>query len=104
MAEGPRLPRKDTTLRHFRETLEGAAYQIGVLLAIQRHRAGLTQWELAQSVGGMEQIDISRIENGHGTAVDDQAIDRLFDRVDLPCGTGYADFVKWWRENESRLT
>ena len=50
MAEGPYLPRKDTALRRSREALEGVAYQIGVLLAIQRNRYGLTQWDLAGEI------------------------------------------------------
>jgi len=57
VAEGPRLPRKVTALRRARESLEGVAYQIGVLLAIQRNRRRITQWDLAAELG-VEQITI----------------------------------------------
>jgi ribosome-binding protein aMBF1 (putative translation factor) len=98
MPEGPRLPRKDTALKRSREALEGAAYQIGVLIAIQRNRAGWTQWDLAQDVGA-EQIAISRIENGQPAPIPDDAIDSLFREIDLPTEGPHADFIKWWRDH-----
>ena len=100
MAEGPRLPRKATTLRRLRESLEGIAYQIGVLLNIQRNRARITQWDLGNELD-IDQVDISRLENGEPAAVSDAKVDRLFRRLDLPADGAHANFVKWWRDNST---
>ena len=98
MAEGPRLPRKDTSLKRTRETLEGAAHQIGVLLAIERNRWRLTQEELADELG-VGQIAISHMENGRPAAIPDPAFDALFKRFELTSGGAHADFLEWWRDH-----
>jgi hypothetical protein len=98
MAEGPRLPRKDTSLKRTRETLEGAAHQIGVLLAIERNRWRLTQEELADELG-VGQITISRMENGLPAGIPDDAFDALFERFELTSGGVHANFLKWWRDH-----
>ena len=77
MAEGPRLPRKATALRRAHETIEVVAYQIGVLLAIQRNRNKLTQEDLAAEVG-VDQIDVSRLENGEPSGLSNAKIDAVF--------------------------
>lgn len=100
MPEGPRLPRKATFSRRIRESLEGVAYQIGVLLAVQRNRLDWTQWDLAAELG-IEQIDISRIENGEPTGVSDQKIDQLFTQLELEADSCHANFIKWWRKNST---
>ncbi len=94
------LPRKATGLRRSRESLEGVAFQIGVLLAIERNRSRVKQWDLAQEVG-MDQIDISRLENGQPAGVTDAAVDALFGRLGLADGEVHANFVKWWRDNST---
>ena len=103
MAEGPYLPRRDTALRRSREALEGVAYQIGVLLAIQRNRHGLTQWDLAGELGLKDQqsgqLAISCAENGRRCDLSDPHIDALFERLDLDAASAHANFVKWWRQN-----
>lgn len=103
MPEGPHLPRRDIALRRSREALEGVAYQVGVLLSIQRNRQDLTQWELAGVIELKDQKDgqlaISAAENGRGCWLDDSSIERLFERLDLEADGAHANFVKWWREN-----
>lgn len=98
MAEGPRLPRKDTSLKRTRETLEGAAHQIGVLLAIERNRWRLTQEELAEELG-VGQIAISHMENGRPAAIPDDAFEAVFERFELTGSGVHANFLKWWRDH-----
>jgi|tagenome__1003787_1003787.scaffolds.fasta_scaffold20684483_3 hypothetical protein len=98
--QGPILPRKDTALARARQGLESTAFQIGVIVAIQRNRWVLTQDELADEVG-IDQIDVSHIENGRRARVTDAEIDALFDRIDLPSNGVHANFVKWWRDNST---
>lgn len=98
MAEGPRLPRKATFLKRVNESLAGVAYQIGVLLAIQRNRCDITQWELAEELG-IAQEDVSALENGEHVPLTNAQIDRLFSRLELPNAKAHANFVKWWRDN-----
>jgi hypothetical protein len=103
MTEGPRLPRRETAIRRTREALEGVAYQIGVLLAIQRNRFGLTQWDLAGELELKDQqagqLAISGGENGKPCYLSDVEIDALFERLDLEPDSMHANFVKWWRDN-----
>jgi hypothetical protein len=62
---GSRLPRKGGTSKKTREALESAAFQIGLVLALERNRQGLNQTELANRVGwSADQNHISRIERG----------------------------------------
>ncbi len=103
MPAGPYLPRKDTVIKRSREALEGVAYQIGILLAIQRTRRGLIQWELAGELGVTDQKDgqlaISAAENGKGCWLTDPQIDHLFELLYLEPKSTHANFVKWWRDN-----
>ena len=100
--KGPYLPRKSTALMRSRQSLESAAYQIGVMLCFQRVRWGLTQDELAAELG-VEQIQISNIENGARSGLGDDDIDALFTRLDLGDAAGHASFLKWWGEHEREL-
>ncbi len=92
------LPRKATGLARSRDSLRAVAFQIGTLLAIQRNRGRMTQDFLGKVVG-IDQIDISRVENGQPLAVTDAKIDALFGRLGLSGGEMQANFVKWWRDN-----
>jgi DNA-binding XRE family transcriptional regulator len=97
---GPILPRKDTALARARQSLESVAFQIGVIVAIQRNRWEMTQSELATQVG-VEQINVSNIENGRAAGISDAQIDAIFDEIDLPSDSAHANFVKWWRDNST---
>lgn len=100
--KGPILPRKDTALLRARQSLESVAFQIGVIVAIQRNRWQLTQTDLGQQVG-LSQIQISRIENGQpvGTGVTNKKIEALFEYIELPEDGAHANYVKWWRDNST---
>lgn len=76
------------------------AFQIGMLVAIERNRRNLTQEELAAAVG-MDQVGISYIENGQPVSkpCPDNKIDALFSKLSLKAGGVQANFVKWWRDN-----
>lgn len=81
------------------QTLEVAAYAIGVLVCNERNRAKLTQEDLGRDVG-IVQVDISHIENGRvPDRVGDDEIDRLFARLGMSRAPGHASFLKWWRDN-----
>jgi|GEM_PF-737859 len=96
---GPILPRKDTALARAANSIESLAFQIGVIVSIQRNRIGLKQRDLADEVG-CSQIDISNIENGRSTNISDKVFDALFDHLELiPRGQAHANFLKWWRDN-----
>jgi DNA-binding XRE family transcriptional regulator len=71
-----------------------------VLLAIQRNRCGITQWDLAEELG-IDQISVSRAENGQDCGLSDAHVDALFDRLELDGNTAHANFVKWWRDNST---
>lgn len=98
MPTGPRLPRKNIALSQAKKSLDSAAYQIGVILAIQRHRAGLTEEEIAEALG-TDNNAISELENGGNGKLTDGQVDRLFSRLDLDRAGVHANFVKWWRKN-----
>ncbi len=99
---GPRLPRKSTLGRRSREMLEGAAYLIGVTVAVQRNRAGLSQGDLAAAIG-VEQPQLSDIENGAPARFAPAKIDALFKRLDLTDLDGHAAFLKWWASNADKF-
>lgn len=97
---GPRLTRRATATKRTRESLASVAYQIGVLVAIQRNRWDYNQTELANEVG-VRQTDISRIENGSppNQRVTDAKFDALFGALDLADADLQVSFLKWWRDN-----
>jgi transcriptional regulator with XRE-family HTH domain len=98
--DGPILPRTDTALKNARQAMQGVAFQIGVLLAVERHRWRLLQRDLARKVG-MKQASLSRIENGKPApgSVTDAQIDKLFRALSIPRPRMYAGYVKWWRDH-----
>ena len=98
--KGPTLPRKDTGLLRSRQGLESVAFQIGVLVAIQRNRSRLTQYELAQEIG-VDQTDVSNVENGRPAPMSNAKVDALFSRLDLPANAAHANYLKWWRDNST---
>jgi transcriptional regulator with XRE-family HTH domain len=100
--KGPYLPRKNTALMRSRQSVESAAYQIGVMLCFQRVRWNLTQDELAAELG-VDQIQVSNVENGSPSGLTDAKIDALFKRLDLADATGHAAFLKWWNRHERDL-
>lgn len=99
---GPRLPRKDTLRRRSREQLGGAAYLIGVLIAVQRNRLGLSQQDLANEIG-IGQSELSDVENGGAARFTRAKINALFKRLDMADFDGQAAFVEWWAANEDKL-
>ncbi len=79
--------------------MRGVAFQIGMLLAVERNRAGWTQEEIAQEVG-IGQVDVSRVENGQplSQGISDEQVTALFDWFRLP--QRQANFIMWWRDNQ----
>lgn len=69
--KGPILPRKATGIARSDESFRSVAFQIGTLVAIERNRVGWTQDETASRVG-LEQVDVSRVENGKTTVSDNR--------------------------------
>ena len=94
------LPRKSTAMARHRASLESAAFQVGVIVAVERNRQRLTQTDLATRVG-VDQIDISNIENGQRADISDARIDAVFKALGPPNGTAHANYVKWWRDNST---
>lgn len=99
---GPRLPRKDTSLRRSREALELTAYMIGVMLCNERNRVKLTQEDLAAELG-VQQVQISEMENGRPPRITNAKIDALFERLALGKAKGHVAFLKWWRAHGDSL-
>jgi ribosome-binding protein aMBF1 (putative translation factor) len=94
----PQLPRRSTTNRRTREAIENAAFEIGLVIAIQRNRKHWNQSELAQEVGrNVTHNDISRIERGAGPGLTDRQIDKLFEVLDLGEFEMQREFLKWWQ-------
>jgi hypothetical protein len=98
MPKGPVLPRKDVGIARSKEALRTVAFQIGTLVAIERNRRSLTQKELGKP-SGIDQVGISRLENGQPLQVSNGKIDSLFGRIGLGVGSPQANFIKWWRDN-----
>ena len=96
------LPRKQTALARSKGTLESAAFQVGTIVAVERNRQRRTQGELALKVG-LNQIDISAIENGQPppASTSDATIDKLFRELGLSPKSLHANYLKWWRDNSS---
>ncbi len=96
---GPMLPRKNTAQAQLKNALAVAAFQAGLLVAIQRNRHGLRQEDLASQVG-LKQEDISAIENGlAGVKITNAELTKLFKTIALdPKGPG-ARYLAWWRDN-----
>ena len=78
--------------------MQGVAYQIGVLMAVQRNRLDWTQQELGD-VLGIDQVGISRVENGLPIQITDAKISTLFRKLRLDPDGLHANYVMWWRDN-----
>lgn len=59
----PILPGKEKTAGQARWSLLSSAFQVGVLIAIQRNRKGMRQEDLARAIG-RKQTEISALERG----------------------------------------
>ena len=98
---GAQLPRKSTTAKNTRETVENAAIQIGIVVALERNRKSLNQLGLANEVaGGARQSSISRIERGLPARMTSQQIDKLFRTLDMNTAAFRTQraFLKWWQQ------
>jgi transcriptional regulator with XRE-family HTH domain len=94
----PQLPRRSTTNKRTREAIENAAFEIGLVIAIQRNRRHLNQQELADEIGGKAtHNDISRIERGAGVGLTGSQVDNLFAVLDLDEFEMQREFLKWWQ-------
>lgn len=98
--KGPILPRKSTALARAKAGLEAEAFQIGTILAVERNRKGMTQDQLASKVG-IDQVDISALENGSPAGISDKQTDRLFSALGLDPAGVHCHYVKWWRKNST---
>jgi ribosome-binding protein aMBF1 (putative translation factor) len=98
--KGPILPRKDRTASEARSALGNCAFQIGVLLSIQRNRWGLRQEDLAAEVG-RNQGDISAIERGARPSkpLTDAQLKKLFKVLDLNSEKQLREFLAWWQRH-----
>ena len=96
--KGPILPRKDRTASEARSALGNCAFQIGVLLSIQRNRWGLRQEDLAAEIGG-KQGDISALERGDRPSkpLTDPQLEKLFKVLDLSGEKQLREFLAWWQ-------
>jgi transcriptional regulator with XRE-family HTH domain len=96
--KGPILPRKDSTAANARAALSNTAYQVGVLLAIQRNRVGLRQEDLADQIG-RTQSDISALERGEGPGrpLSEVEVKKLFRILELDGQSELREFLSWWQ-------
>lgn len=95
---GSRLPRKSGTNKKTREAIENVAFEIGIVIAIERNRFRLNQTELAERVGGgADQNDISRIERGKPTGLDSAQMNKLFKVLEMEEFKLQRRFLKWWQ-------
>jgi ribosome-binding protein aMBF1 (putative translation factor) len=97
---GPILPRRAQTASQARSALENSAYQVGVLLAIQRNRKRLRQEDLAAEIKRTSS-DISTLERGRRLArpLTDAQVKRLFSILDLGDQIQLKEFFKWWQRH-----
>lgn len=97
-SRGPILPRKDRTASEARSALGNCAFQIGVLLSIQRNRWGLRQEDLAAEIG-RKQGDISALERGARPSrpLSEEQLKKLFKILDLTGEKQLREFLAWWQ-------
>jgi ribosome-binding protein aMBF1 (putative translation factor) len=95
---GSRLPRKSGTNKKTREAIENVAFEIGIVIAIERNRFRMNQTELAEQVGGgADQSDISRIERGKPTGFSNAQMNKLFRILEMEEFQLQRRFLKWWQ-------
>jgi ribosome-binding protein aMBF1 (putative translation factor) len=93
-----RLPRKAGTNKKTREAIENVAFEIGIVVAIERNRFRMNQTELAERIGGgAEQSDISRIERGKPTGFSNAQMNKLFKVLEMDEFKLQRYFLKWWQ-------
>jgi transcriptional regulator with XRE-family HTH domain len=94
----PQLPRHSTTNKRTREAIGNAAFEVGLVIAIERNRKHWNQQELAHKVGGGATYnDISRIERGSGVGFTKGQIDKLFAVLGLDEFDTQREFLEWWQ-------
>jgi len=100
---GPILPRKDITASQARAALANSAFQVGVLLAIQRNRVGMRQEDLGAEIG-RTQSEISTLERGGRLAkpLSDGELKTLFKVLNLANQRRLREFLKWWQTHGQR--
>jgi hypothetical protein len=99
-ALGSRLPRKTATNRKTRGALENVAFEIGIVIAIERNRFRWNQTELADQIGGgADQNDISRVERGLSGGFSSAQINKLFKMLEMQSFKLQREFLKWWQQN-----
>jgi hypothetical protein len=95
---GSRLPRKAGTNKKTREAIENVAFEIGIVIAIERNRFRLNQTELGERIGGgADQNDISRIERGKPGSLSNAQINKLFKVLEMEEFKLQRRFLKWWQ-------
>jgi ribosome-binding protein aMBF1 (putative translation factor) len=100
--KGPILPRKSTARERITASCGNLAFQVGVLIAVERNRLGLTQAQLAKRTGTLQSA-ISDVENGEpATNMSDATIERIFSVLSLGRRSRAANYIKWWRDNAPR--
>jgi hypothetical protein len=78
--------------------VEHAAFEIGLVIAIERNRRHMNQQDLADAVGGNATFnDISRIERGSGVGFTKAQVDRLFAVLRMDGFDTQREFLKWWQ-------
>jgi len=93
-----RLPRKAGTNRKTREAIENAAFEIGMIVAIERNRVRMNQTELGEAVGGgADQYAISRVERGKPAGLNSAQINKLFRLLGMQEFKLQRRFLKWWQ-------
>ena len=97
-SRGPNLPQRARTARQAKSALANTAFQVGILLAIQRNRSGKLQGDLAAELR-CAQPDISRIERGQPPSkpLSELQLKRLFETLDLAGEDRLRAFLKWWQ-------
>jgi ribosome-binding protein aMBF1 (putative translation factor) len=94
---GARLPRKNRTSQGTREAVENAAFQMGLVIAIERNRQGWNQSSLATRIGA-DQNDISAIERGLSRGLTNAQISKLFKELEMDASFKLQrEFLKWWQ-------
>jgi hypothetical protein len=100
--QGARLPRKDQTNARTRSAIADVAFQIGLVLAIERNRLGLNQSELAGLIGGgTEQRHVSRLERGIPAGLSSAQVTRLFKALAMTQFRRQPEFLKWWQQQRA---
>jgi hypothetical protein len=97
-ASGSRLPRKAGTNKKTREAIENVAFEIGIVIAIERNRFRLNQTELGERIGGgADQNDISRVERGKPAGLSNSQINKLFKVLEMDEFELQRRFLRWWQ-------